>query len=206
MSWSFYDANGKLLQGVLAGSVDTAELVDDAVTAAKLASDAVVNLSVASGAAIAYAKLDTLADGNILVGNGSGVATSVNPSGDVNVINDGTFSIATGAVVNADVNTNADIAFTKLAALADGNILVGNGSNVAVSVNPSGDIDISNAGAFELNATAISGFAAKTTVVDADTVLIGDSEASNALKKMTKANLTAGRGGVGLGLVIALGG
>ena len=37
MSWSFYDANGKLLQGVLAGSVDTAELVDDAVTADKLA-------------------------------------------------------------------------------------------------------------------------------------------------------------------------
>ena len=149
MSWSFYDANGKLLQGVLAGSVDTAELVDDAVTAAKLASDAVVNLSVASSAAIAY---------------------------------------------------------SKLAALADGNILIGNGSNIATSVNPSGDIDISNAGAFELNATAISGFAAKTTVVDADTVLIGDSEASNALKKMTKANLTAGLGGVGLGLVIALGG
>ena len=37
MSWSFYDANGKLLQGVLAGSVDTTELVDDAVTVAKLA-------------------------------------------------------------------------------------------------------------------------------------------------------------------------
>ena len=55
MAWSFYDQNGKVLQGVLAVSIDTTELADDAVTAAKLASDAVVNLSVASGAAIAYA-------------------------------------------------------------------------------------------------------------------------------------------------------
>jgi len=141
MSWSFYDANGKLLQGVLAGSVDTTELVDDAVTAAKLASDAVVNLSVASGAAIAYA---------------------------------------------------------KLAALADGNILVGNGSNVAVSVSPSGDIDVSNAGVLSLNSTAISGFSAKTSIADADTILLGDSAASGALKKMTKVNFVAGLGGAAL--------
>jgi len=89
--------------------------------------------------------------------------------------------IVDGAILNADINDSADIAFTKLADLTDGNILVGNGSNVPTSVNPSGDIDISNAGVFELNATAISGFSAKTTVVDADTVLLGDSAASGAL-------------------------
>ena len=43
-------------------------------------------------------------------------------------------------------------------------------------------------------------------IVDADTILIGDSAASDALKKMTKANFTAGLGGASLGLVIALGG
>ena len=37
-----------------------------------------------------------------------------------------------------------------MAALTDGNILVGNASNVATSVNPSGDIDISNVGAFSI--------------------------------------------------------
>jgi hypothetical protein len=35
--------------------------------------------------------------------------------------------------------------------LADGNILVGNGSNVATSVNPSGDVDVSNAGLFTID-------------------------------------------------------
>ena len=52
---------------------------------------------------------------------------------------------------------------------------------------------------------AINSQTAKTTVADADIILIGDSAASYALKKMTKANLTAGVG-VGLGMVIALGG
>ena len=58
----------------------------------------------------------------------------------------------------------------------------------------------------QMHSSAVSGQTAKTTVVDADVLLISDSEASGALKKMTKANLTAGLGGVGLGMVIALGG
>jgi len=194
MSWSFYDANGNILQGLAANSVTSAHIVDGTI----------VNADINASAAITYSRLATLADGNILVGNGSGVATSVNPSGDIDISNAGAFSISSGAIVNADVNTNALIAYSKLAALADGNILIGNGSNVAVSVNPTGDIDISNAGVFELNATAISGFAAKTSIADADTILIGDSAASDALKKMTKVNLVAGLGGVSLGLVIAL--
>jgi len=101
----------------------------------------------------------TLADGNILVGNDSNVATSVNPSGDIDVTNAGVFSIASGAVVNADVGGSAAIDYSKLAALSSGNILVGNGSNVAVSVNPSGDVDVTNAGVFSI---------ASGVVVDAD--------------------------------------
>jgi len=58
-------------------------------------------------------------------------------------------------VENADVAAAAAIAFTKLAALTDGNILVGNASNVVVSVNPSGDINISNAGVFSIVAGVI---------------------------------------------------
>jgi len=118
----------------------------------------------------------TLTDGNILVGNGSNVATSVNPSGDVDIANDGTFSIASGVVVNADVNSSAAIAYSKLAALSDGNILVGNGSNVAVSVNPSGDVDIANDGTFSISSGA---------VVDADV------NASAAIA-ISKTALTAG--------------
>ena len=190
MGWTVYNSDGKILQ--------SAELGDNAVTSAKIADGAIVNADINASAVIAYSKLAALADGNILVGNGSNVAVSVNPSGDVDIANDGTFSIATGAVVNADVNSSAAIAYTKLAALTDGNILVGNGSNVAVSVSPSGDIDVSNAGVLSLNSTAISGFSAKTSIADADTILLGDSAASGALKKMTKVNFVAGLGGASL--------
>ena len=138
MPWSFYNSNGKLIDGVIDGSITNAKLADDAVGADELAENAVVDASIASGALIAFSKLANLTDGNILVGNGSNVPTSVNPTGDVDIANDGTIS---------------------------------------------------------LNSTAISGFDAKTSVADADTLLIGDSAASNALKKMTKANLVAGLGG-----------
>ena len=56
----------------------------------------------------------TLSDGNILVGNGSNVATSVNPSGDIDVTNAGVFSISSGAILDADVNASAAIAYSKL--------------------------------------------------------------------------------------------
>lgn len=56
-------------------------------------------------------------------------------------------------ISNADVAANAAIDFSKLSALASGNILVGNGSNVAASVAMSGAITIDNAGATTYNGT-----------------------------------------------------
>lgn len=50
------------------------------------------------------------------------------------------------ALVNADVDAAAGIAFSKLAALSSGNILVGSVSNVAASVAVTGDISITNGG------------------------------------------------------------
>ena len=50
------------------------------------------------------------------------------------------------SIVNADINASAAIAYSKLAALTSGNILVGNSSNVATSVAMSGDVTITNAG------------------------------------------------------------
>jgi hypothetical protein len=76
-------------------------------------------------------------------------------TGDVTISNTGVTSIAAGAVVNADVNASAAIAFSKLAALSNGNILIGNGSNVATSTAVSGDITISNTGVTAIAAGAI---------------------------------------------------
>jgi hypothetical protein len=113
-------------------------------------------ISAVEGADLAFSDLASLTSGNILVGNGSGVAASVNPSGDVDITNAGVFSIASGSIIDDDVKSDAAIAYSKLAALADGNILVGSGSNVAVSVNPSGDVDVSNAGVFTVANDAIT--------------------------------------------------
>ena len=85
------------------------------------------------------------------IGQLTAVAT-FNPSTDEFVIEQTgqTFKVAAsvvrGGLVDADVDAAAAIAFSKLAALDDANILVGNGSNVATKVAVTGDVTISNAG------------------------------------------------------------
>ena len=70
---------------------------------------------------------------------------------------DGQFIVATGSGVFAYESGATALASIGgvSSALADGNILVGNGSGVATSVNPSGDVDVSNAGAFTIQAGAV---------------------------------------------------
>jgi len=95
---------------------------------------------------IALSKLAALTSGNIIIGNASNIATAVPVSGDVTISNAGVVDIAAGTIINADINANAAIAFSKLAALNSGSILVGNASNVAAAVVPTGDVTITNAG------------------------------------------------------------
>ena len=106
----------------------------------------IFNRMISNTAAIDYAKLASLSSGNILVGNGSNVATSVAMSGDIAISNAGNTTIGSNVIDNTMISTTADIDYAKLASLSSGNILVGNGSNVATSVAMSGDIAISNAG------------------------------------------------------------
>jgi hypothetical protein len=98
---------------------------------------------------------DTLQDGDIFVGDATNTATGVTPSGDITLTNTGVFGIATGAIVNADVNASAAIAYSKLAALPSANILVGSAGNVATSVAMSGDVTISNTGATTIGASKV---------------------------------------------------
>ena len=67
----------------------------------------------------------------------------------------GTLSLDDGSVTNAKVSATAAIDYSKLAALTDGNLLVGNGSNVATSVTMSGDCTMDNTGAVTIAAGAI---------------------------------------------------
>jgi hypothetical protein len=117
-----------------------------------IAAGAIVNADVNAAAAIAFSKLATLASANILVGSAGGVATSVAMTGDIAISNTGVTSIAAGAIINADINAAAAIAFSKLATLASGNVLVGSAGGVATSVAMSGDVTISNAGVTAIGA------------------------------------------------------
>jgi len=173
------------------GSIDNAHLADDAVGADELAANAVVNASVASGAAIEFTKLENLDSAKILVGNGSNKATEVSVSGDVTIANTGAVTIASdaveqamiaddavgadqlaaNAVVNASVASGAAIAHSKLAAIPDTQIIVGNGSTVPTAVAMSGDATIANTGAVTIAANAVEiGMIGceQTTITDSD--------------------------------------
>jgi hypothetical protein len=73
-----------------------------------------VNADVSASAAIAFSKLATLTDSNILVGSSGNVATAVAVTGDVTIGNTGVTAIASGVILNADVNASAAIAGTKI--------------------------------------------------------------------------------------------
>ena len=96
-----------------------------------------------------------LPSGDIFVGNSLGIAAAVAMSGDATISNTGALTIAAGAITNAKVSASAAIAFSKLATLASGNILVGNVSGVATSVAMSGAATISNAGVVALAANSV---------------------------------------------------
>lgn len=99
---------------------------------------------------------NTLANGNIFVGNASNVATGVPVSGDVTLSNAGVTAIASGAIVNADVNNAAAIAYSKLAALPSADILVGSAGNVATAVPVTGAVTLTNAGVTALAAGSVA--------------------------------------------------
>ena len=64
-------------------------------------------------------------------------------------------SVVRGDIVNANIKSDAAIAFSKLAALNSAQILVGNGSNVPTAVSVTGDVTISNAGVTAIAAGAV---------------------------------------------------
>jgi hypothetical protein len=180
----------------------------------------VTNTSVAADAAIAFSKLASLTSGNVLVGNSSNVPTSVAVTGDVTISNTGVTSIASGAVVNADINASAAIAHSKLASMSSGNILVGSSGSVPTSVAVTGDVTISNAGLTTIANDAVtfgkmqpvSGYSivGKPTTGSGDIAEIGSSsfmlEASTGFLRQADAASARSTLGITLPLSVANGG
>jgi len=75
----------------------------------------IVNADVATNCALAYSKLAALANGSILIGSASNVATVQSLSGDATLSNAGVLTIAASAITNAKISSSAAIALSKLA-------------------------------------------------------------------------------------------
>lgn len=99
-----------------------------------IGSGVVVNADISASAAIELSKLATSTAGNIIVYNSSGVPTAVAETGDVTISDSGVTSIATGVIVNADINSSAAIADTKLATISTAG-KVSNSATTATSSN-----------------------------------------------------------------------
>lgn len=140
-------------------SADNSDIINNA-SISEIAGITPAKLALAEGSVIVGnsstvgVALDASTDGYIMVGNGTTI-TSVAVSGDITLTNAGVTAIATGVIVNADINASAAIAFSKLAPLTSGNILVGSAGNVATSVAMSGDVTIDNAGATTIQADSV---------------------------------------------------
>lgn len=68
----------------------------------------------------------------------------------------GVTELATDAVINVKVDAAAAIAWSKMAALTDGQLLIGSGANVATDVALSGDATLANTGALTIANDAVT--------------------------------------------------
>jgi hypothetical protein len=140
------------------------------VTSSDITDGAIVNADVNASAAVDYSKLAALSDGNILVGNGSNVAVSVNPSGDVDVSNAGVFSIASDSVVNADIKSDAAIVMSKTA-FVDGTGLTLSTNTLNVDAAQTG---ITSIGTQTANLAVDNGYGVVIGTDTQETISIGD--------------------------------
>jgi hypothetical protein len=121
--------SGNIIVGS-SGNVPTAVAVSGDITitnagVAAIGTGVIVNSEISATAAIDFSKLASLTSGAILVGNSGNVATAVAVTGDVTISNAGVTVITAGAIVNADVNATAAIAFSKLANVSATDKLLG---------------------------------------------------------------------------------
>ena len=130
------------------GSIDAAHLASSSVTTVKIAADAVTNAKIADD------QIDSehYVDGSIDTAHIGDSQVTTAKIADSNVTS---AKIADGAVVNADVNAAAAIAHSKLAAVPDGQIIVGSGSTVPTAVAISGDVTLANDGAVTIANDAV---------------------------------------------------
>ena len=145
------------------------------VTSTMLLDGTVVNADINASAAIDHSKLANITAGSILLGNASNVPTATAVTGDVTISNTGVTAIASGAIVDADVNANAEIAVSKLADGAARQLLqtdaAGTGVEWASNIDIPGTLDVTGAAVFD-STVAVTGALTKS---GSNVVTVGDT-------------------------------
>jgi hypothetical protein len=127
------------------------------VTSTMIADGTIVNGDINASAAIAHSKLANATAGQVLLGTTTtGVVTATTVTGDVTITGAGVTNIASGAIVNADVNTSAAIALSKLASGTSAQVVIANSSGVPTYTTLSGDVTISDTGVASIAANSVA--------------------------------------------------
>jgi hypothetical protein len=103
-------------QTFAAGDTVTATKLNNLVDLATITG--IVNADISASAGIAHSKLANITAGSLLMGNASNVPTATAITGDVTVTSGGVAAIASGAIVDADINASAGIVDSKLATIS----------------------------------------------------------------------------------------
>jgi hypothetical protein len=113
---------GQLTQATTLASGDEFVIEQSGLTkriAASVVRGGLVNADIDAAAAIAFSKLAALDSANLLIGNGSNVATKVAVTGDVTISNTGVTAIGSSKVVTAMI-TDANVTAAKLSGAQTG--------------------------------------------------------------------------------------
>ena len=156
------------------GEVTTAKLADSAVTKVKIAADAVGTTELIDGEITAAKMAANSIDSQQYVDGSIDHEHLANDIIDSDNIQDDAISsehLVDYGIINRHIANDAAIAHSKLAAVPDGQIIVGNGSTVPTAVAVSGDVTIANTGAVTIAADAVEiGMIGceQTTITDSD--------------------------------------
>jgi hypothetical protein len=122
-----------------------------------------------------------LASGKIIVGNSGGTGAAVTVTGDITLSNEGVAAIASGANVDADINTNALIAVTKLSTEGQASLALAD-----TALQPDGNLTGSMGTSTTAVDTVVSGAALGTTslqpnAVAVTNVIVGVGDVTNTI-------------------------